>query len=135
MNAFRSSLRMNAGTSVVNGTSDNSFVSLYVSPEISAKRFTSLIWIFASLIINSRIGPSAFQKFRLCDFSLIERLNCLFVDLLERWPHDKKCQKQCQTDQNLIGWCRLRSDRSPKEMKYNDNSCKRSHHNQNRWCK
>ena len=47
MNAFRSSLRMNAGTSVVNGTSDNSFVSLYVSPEISAKRFTSLIWIFA----------------------------------------------------------------------------------------
>jgi glucose-6-phosphate isomerase len=40
-----------------------------------------------------------------------------------------------QTDQNLIGWCRLRSDRSPKEMKYNDNSCKRSHHNQNRWCK
>ena len=76
-----------------------------------------------------------FKKFRLCDFSLIEWLNCLFVDLLERWPHDKKCQKQCQTDQNLIGWCRLRSDRSPKEMKYNDNSCKRSHHNQNRWCK
>ena len=44
------------------------------------------------------------------NISIIQWLDCILIDLLKRRPHDKKCQKQCQSNQNLVWRCRLCSN-------------------------
>ena len=70
------------------------------------------------------------QRLFLCDLSIVQRCNGIFIDLRKGRPHDKECQKQCQPDQNLVGWRCLSTDRGSNKMQDNDDPGKRGQHDQ-----